>query len=103
MNVVVIGGNDCMVCEYKAICKECGAKAKVFTQPKGNLEGRIGNPDLIVLFTRPVSHEMVKIAKRESARKGVLLIQSHCGSAASLKNILAEHSKRKPVRAAASW
>jgi hypothetical protein len=89
MNVVIIGGNDCMVCRYKAICKEHSCKAKIFTQPKGNLENLIGTPDLIVLFTNPVSHEMVKVAKREAARKDILLIQSHCGSANALRNILA--------------
>jgi hypothetical protein len=88
MNVVIIGGNDCMVCRYKAICKEYGCKAKIFTQPKGNLEGLIGNPNLIVIFTNPVSHEMVKVAKKEAARKDILLVQSHCGSANSLRNIL---------------
>jgi hypothetical protein len=31
---------------------------------------------------------MVKIAKREAARKGIRLMQSHCGSASALKNIL---------------
>lgn len=77
-----------MVCRYKAICKEHSCKAKIFTQPKGNLENLIGTPDLIVLFTNPVSHEMVKVAKREAARKDILLIQSHCGSANALRNIL---------------
>ncbi|MDR2658580.1 MAG: DUF2325 domain-containing protein [Spirochaetaceae bacterium] len=88
MNVVVIGGNDCMACRYKAICKEFSCKAKIFTQPKGNLEGLIGSPDLIIIFTNPVSHEMVKVAKKEAARKGILIVQSHCGSANSLRNIL---------------
>jgi hypothetical protein len=88
MNIVIIGGNDCMVCRYRNICKEYACKAKIFTQPKTNLEGLIGNPDMIILFTNPVSHEMVKIAKREAARKGILLMQSHCGSASALKNIL---------------
>ena len=88
MNVVIIGGNDCMVCRYKAICKEFSCKAKIFTQPKGNMESLIGNPDLIVIFTHPVSHEMVKVAKKEAARKDILLVQSHCGSANALRNIL---------------
>ena len=32
MSVVIVGGNDCMVCRYKRICKEFDYKAKVFTQ-----------------------------------------------------------------------
>ncbi|HIT79623.1 MAG TPA: DUF2325 domain-containing protein, partial [Candidatus Faecivivens stercorigallinarum] len=32
MSVVIIGGNDCMVCQYKTLCKKYGCRAKVFTQ-----------------------------------------------------------------------
>ena len=33
MSVVIIGGNERMVCQYTDICKDYGCKAKVF--PKG--------------------------------------------------------------------
>lgn len=88
MNVVIIGGNDCMVCHYKNICKEYACKAKIFTQPKGNLDCLIGSPDLIILFTNSVSHKMVNIAKRDAVRKDIQLVQSHCGSGNALRNIL---------------
>ena len=32
MSVVIIGGHDRMVCEYKKICKAYNCKAKIFTQ-----------------------------------------------------------------------
>jgi hypothetical protein len=48
----------------------------------------MGNPDLIVLFTNPVSHEMIKIAKKEAASKAIPLVQSHCASCSSLRNVL---------------
>ena len=32
MSVVIIGGNECMVCRYQEICKKNGYKAKVFAQ-----------------------------------------------------------------------
>jgi hypothetical protein len=88
MSVVIIGGHDRMVCRYKDICKEFDCKSKVYTQSKSDLEGIIGNPDLIVLFTNPVSHEMVKIAKKVAVRRDIALVQSHCGSANALKTIL---------------
>lgn len=50
MSVVIIGGHDRMVCQYKKICKEHNCKAKVFTQMSGNLSTKIGSPDLIILF-----------------------------------------------------
>ena len=89
MSVVIIGGNDRMVCRYRDICREHGCEAKIYTQPKGNLECLMGNPDLIVLFTNPVSHEMIKIAKRKAAAQAIPLMQSHCASCSALRNVLA--------------
>ena len=58
MSIVIIGGHDRMVCQYKEICKKHKCKAKVFTQMSGNLKEKIGRPDLVVLFTNTVSHKM---------------------------------------------
>ena len=48
MSVVIIGGHDRMVCQYKKICKQFNCKAKVFTQMSASLSKQIGSPDLIV-------------------------------------------------------
>ena len=48
MSVVIIGGHDRMVSQYKKICKEHSCKAKVFTQMPGNFRNQIGSPDLII-------------------------------------------------------
>ncbi|MDR3325099.1 MAG: DUF2325 domain-containing protein [Spirochaetaceae bacterium] len=88
MSVVIVGGHDRMHCQYKDICKEFGCKAKVFTEKKCPLERLMGNPDLIVLITNPVSHGMAAIARKEAANKGITLVQSHCGSGNALRNIL---------------
>ena len=55
MSVVIVGGNDCMVCQYKNICKKYSYKAKVFTQVPSDFKSKIGSPDLVVLFTSTVS------------------------------------------------
>jgi hypothetical protein len=91
MSVVIIGGHDRMVCQYKDICKEYGCKAKVYTQAESNLEGLIGRPDLIVLFTNPVSHKMAIIARKKAALYGIALAQSHSGSSSALRSILSEN------------
>ena len=88
MSVVIIGGHNRMTCQYKDICKEYGCKANVYTQPKNNLEGLIGQPDLIILFTNPVSHKMATVAKKKAAICGIALAQSHNGSGSALRNIL---------------
>ena len=88
MSVVIIGGNECMASQYKGICRDYGYDAKVFSKPKTNLEYMIGNPDLIVLFTHPVSHELAHVARKKAAQKGITLAQSHNGSCKALRNIL---------------
>ncbi|MDR2656447.1 MAG: DUF2325 domain-containing protein [Oscillospiraceae bacterium] len=88
-SVVIIGGYDRLVCRYKDICTECGCEAKVFTQPKANMHCVIGNPDLIILITNPVSHEMTDIVRRKAMADGIELVQSHRGSCSALREILA--------------
>ena len=68
MSVVIIGGHDRMVCQYKKVCKSFNCKAKVFTQMSATLSKQIGNPDLIVLFTNTVSHKMARCAVEEAER-----------------------------------
>ena len=53
MSVVIIGGNECMVRQYKDLCQEYQCDAKVFPKQKSSLKG-IGCPDLMVLFTSTV-------------------------------------------------
>jgi hypothetical protein len=89
MNVVIVGGRARMEYRYRDICREYGYEAKIYTQPKGNLEYLMGTPDLIVLFMNPVAHEMVHIAKKKAAAKSIPLVQSRCASCNSLRNILA--------------
>ena len=69
MSVVIIGGHDRMVCQYKKICKSHKCKAKVFTQMSADLDKQIGDPDLCILFTNTVSHKMVRCAVDEAEKK----------------------------------
>ena len=42
MSVVIIGGNERMVCQYTDICKDYGCKAKVFPKEHGSVKKKIG-------------------------------------------------------------
>ena len=64
MSVVISGGHDRMVCQYKRICKEYNCKAKVFTQMSAKLGKQVGSPDLVVLFTNTVSHKFMNPYKK---------------------------------------
>lgn len=38
MSVVIVGGNERMVCQYMDICKNHGCKAKVYVKENGSLK-----------------------------------------------------------------
>ena len=71
MSIVIVGGNERMVCQYEDICKGYGCKAKVFAKEKGAMKKKIGAPDLLILFTSTVSHKMVNCAVEEAKKKSI--------------------------------
>ena len=88
MSVVIVGGHDRMVCQYKKICKKHKCKAKIFTQMSGNLSTLIGSPDLLILFTNTVSHKMVKCALTEAEKCNADIVRCHTSSGNALNEIL---------------
>lgn len=91
MSVVIVGGNECMVRQYKDLCEEYKFKAKIYPKMKSGLKD-IGTPDLIVLFTNTVSHKMIHCALSDTKRKNVKIARSHSSSISALKTILEEHT-----------
>lgn len=91
MSVVIIGGNERMVCQYTDICKDYGCKAKVFTKEHGSVKKKIGNPDLMILFTNTVSHKMVITASQEAKKNNIPIARIHTSSATALRSVLDEH------------
>ena len=74
MSVVIIGGNECMVCQYEKICKAYGCKAKVFAKERSGFKKKLGSPDLMILFTNTVSHKMVNSAVTEAKRNRIRVV-----------------------------
>lgn len=92
MSIVIIGGHERMETQYKDICKKYKCKAKVFTKMKTDLKNKIGNPDLMILFTSTASHKMVHCAVTEAERNNVIVERSHSSSASALKGILEQYA-----------
>ncbi len=88
MSVVIVGGHDRMVSQYKNVCKRHNCKAKVFTQMRGNLSTQIGSPDLLILFTNTVSHKMVRCALTEAEKCNADVVRCHTSSKNALNEIL---------------
>lgn len=88
MSIVIVGGNECMVCQYEKICKNFGYKAKVFAKENGNFKKKLGCPDLMILFTNTVSHKMMLSAVTEAKKNKIQVERIHSSSAAALTNVL---------------
>lgn len=80
-----------MVCQYEDICRNFGYKAKVFAKENGALKKKVGQPDLLVLFTATVSHKMVLSALGEAKRKNVPVARVASSSATALQRALHQH------------
>ena len=93
MCVVIVGGNECMECQYRKICKHYGYKSKILLKEKSSLKDKIGEPDLLVLFTNTVSHKMVNSSLSISKKKNIPFVRCHSSSASALKKILSEKTK----------
>ena len=78
MSVVIVGGHDRMVTQYKKICKEYHCKAKVFTHMCANMS----------LFTNTVSHKMVHCALAEANKGKADVVRCHTSSSSALHEIL---------------
>lgn len=99
MSIVIVGGHDRMVCQYKKICKDFHCKAKVFTQMSAGFGKQIGSPDLLVLFTSTVSHKMVKCALDEAKRNNTEVVRCHTSSGCALSEILEKKCGTVPALA----
>ena len=98
MSIVIIGGNECMECRYREICKKNGYKAKVFTKEKGAIRKKLGCPDLMVLFTNTVSHKMVNSATQEAKRMEIPILHIHSSSSAALQQGLEEYAANAAMK-----
>lgn len=47
MKLVIIGGNERMVCKYADVCKCHGCEAKILVKENGTLKKKIGAPTSI--------------------------------------------------------
>ena len=90
MNIVIVGGNECMECKYKSVCSRFGCKAKVFTKEKGSVGRKMGYPDLLILFTDTVSHKMIISAVKEAKRSNIPIVRIHASSLSALQKFLSE-------------
>lgn len=93
MSIVIVGGNEGMIHQYKKLCRDYKFKAKIYPKMSGGLKN-IGVPDLLVLFTDTVSHKMVKCALSEVKGQNLRIARSHSSSMRALRDILEKHTRQ---------
>ena len=92
MSVVIVGGNERMERQYSDLCKEYSCKAKIFTKTSGAMR-KLGTPDLVVLFTKTVSHKMLHSLKCQNNMDNLNIARCSSSSLSALKNVLEQHIK----------
>ena len=90
MSIVIIGGNERMERQYEEICRGYGCTAKVFTKESGALKRKIGSPDMLICFTKTVSHKMMNAARAECRKGGFPMVACHSSSGTALEELLKE-------------
>ena len=90
MSVVIIGGNECMVRQYKELCIKYSCRAKIYPKMTCCMKN-IGSPDLLILFTNTVSHKMIRSALEQTKGKELKTVRSHKSSMNALREILEEN------------
>ncbi|MBE6541562.1 MAG: DUF2325 domain-containing protein [Ruminococcaceae bacterium] len=89
MSVVIVGGNECMIRQYKDMCDRYKCRSKIFPKMTNNLKN-IGTPDLLILFTNTVSHKMIRCVMSDIG-SGTRVARSHSSSMNALREILDTH------------
>ena len=88
---MIVGGNERMERQYKELCGEYRCQAKVYTKEAG-MTGKVGRPDLLVLFTGTMSHKMLRGALCAVKGKETIVARSHSSSMTALRGILETHA-----------
>ena len=87
MSAVIIGGNERMERRYSEVCADFGWKAKVYTK-ESSLRGRVGCPDLLIVFTNTVSQKMLMAAVKEAKKNGSEILHVNSSSVSALHSAL---------------
>lgn len=75
MSVVIVGGNERMVCQYEDICKGFGCKAKVLQKKRSHEEKDrcAGSDDSVYKYRFPQNGKLCSRRSKEKIHSGMPL------------------------------
>lgn len=88
MCVTLIGGMDRLKPEYETAAKERGHSIKCISRNENNFTGKIGIPDIIIVFTGKISHEARHKALRHAKINDIPIKFVHSCGLSTLKQCL---------------
>lgn len=90
MCAVLVGGMDRLHNEYIETAKGLGIDLKVFTGQERSIKSRLGDVDVMVLFTAKVSHAARKEVVQHAKAGNIPLRMIHASGVSALKKCLQE-------------
>lgn len=94
MCVTLIGGMDRLHPEYMAAAREGGHSLKCISRNECNFVDKLGNPDVLIVFTNKVSHEARRKAMRVARSRKIPIQLVHSCGVSSLRECLLGSSRR---------
>ncbi|WP_028575842.1 DUF2325 domain-containing protein [Desulfonatronovibrio hydrogenovorans] len=88
MTAAIIGGMDRLQPHYQKTAKKAGYKLKMFTGTENTINERIGNIDLMIIFTNKVSHSARKCALNAAKAENIPVMMCHSCGVSTLKECL---------------
>ena len=88
MCIALIGGMDRLHANYMATARAAGHEIKCIAKNEKNFTGKIGKPDLVLIFTNKISHGARDKAVRAAKDMGIPCEMLHSCGVSSLKEFL---------------
>lgn len=88
MTAALVGGMDRLQPHYQKEAKKAGYKLKMFTGTENTINERIGNIDLLIIFTGKVSHCAKKCAMNAARAENIPVKMCHSCGVSTLRECL---------------
>lgn len=89
MCAALIGGMDRLKRDYINAAKKEGIKLKVFTGKESRIAPKIGDADMVIIFTNKVSHDARREAMGHAKSNSIPVHMLHSCGVSTLKTCLA--------------